>query len=104
MNVSSGRGVFTFPRDSVYHVTKHALETYSDSLRLEMKKFGVKVSVILPGHYGAATACQDSIQVNFEAHAKRGLTYLLTVQNESVQSSFSLGSIGLIGGLGRPRG
>ena len=79
MNVSSGRGVFTFPRDSVYHVTKHALETYSDSLRLEMKKFGVKVSVILPGHYGAATACQDSIQVNSEAHTKKG-PYIILVQ------------------------
>ena len=64
--VSSCRGIFTYPRDSVYHVTKHCLETYCDSLRLEMTKFGVHVSVILPGHYGLATACQDSIQVRNE--------------------------------------
>ena len=56
----------SYPRDSAYHVTKHALETYSDSLRLEMVKFGVKVSVVLPGNYGAATACQDSIQVSYK--------------------------------------
>ena len=64
INVSSGRGVTSFPRDSAYHVTKHALETFSDSLRLEMTRFGVKVSVVMPGNFGGKTACQDSVQVN----------------------------------------
>ena len=39
INVSSVRGVTSFPRRSAYHVTKHALETFSDSLRLEMTRF-----------------------------------------------------------------
>ena len=64
INVSSVRGVTSFPRRSAYHVTKHDLETFSDSLRLEMTRFGVNVSVVMPGNFGAATACANSVQVN----------------------------------------
>ena len=31
-----------------YSVSKHGIEAYSDVLRLEMKKWGVKVITILP--------------------------------------------------------
>ncbi|XP_053407090.1 D-beta-hydroxybutyrate dehydrogenase, mitochondrial-like [Mercenaria mercenaria] len=57
--VSSVRGRFPYPADSAYHVTKHGLETMADSLRLEMLKFGVQVSIIEPGAFGAATASQS---------------------------------------------
>lgn len=57
--VSSVKGRFPFPADSAYHITKHGLETVADSLRLEMLKFGVQVSVIEPGNFSTATACQS---------------------------------------------
>ncbi|XP_060565054.1 D-beta-hydroxybutyrate dehydrogenase, mitochondrial-like [Ruditapes philippinarum] len=57
--VSSVKGRFPFPADSAYHVTKHGLETMGDSLRLEMLKFGVQVSIIEPGAYASATSCQN---------------------------------------------
>ncbi|XP_060069039.1 D-beta-hydroxybutyrate dehydrogenase, mitochondrial-like [Ylistrum balloti] len=56
INVSSVRGRFSWPSDSLYHVTKHGLETLSDSLRMEMKKFGVKVVIVEPGDFGNATS------------------------------------------------
>ncbi|XP_021353489.1 D-beta-hydroxybutyrate dehydrogenase, mitochondrial-like isoform X1 [Mizuhopecten yessoensis] len=56
VNVSSVRGRFSWPSDSMYHVTKHGLETLSDSLRMEMKKFGVKVVIVEPGNFVDATA------------------------------------------------
>ncbi|CAC5380361.1 E1.1.1.30 [Mytilus coruscus] len=40
---------------SNYVITKHGVETLTDSLRLEMAKFGVGVSMIEPGSYSHAT-------------------------------------------------
>jgi NAD(P)-dependent dehydrogenase (short-subunit alcohol dehydrogenase family) len=40
--------VFT-PFGGWYHATKHALEGWSDCLRLEVKSFGVDVIIIEPG-------------------------------------------------------
>jgi len=49
INVSSmGGRVFT-PLGAWYHATKHALEGWSDCLRLEVAPFGIHVSVIQPG-------------------------------------------------------
>ena len=56
MNVSSVRGRMALAEDVSYCCTKYALEAFSDILRREMAKFDVKVSVIEPGHFGAATA------------------------------------------------
>lgn len=54
--MSSVRGRMVEPDQSNYSTAKHAIETLSDSLRLEMQKFGVKVSIIEPGNFGHATA------------------------------------------------
>lgn len=57
--MSSVKGRFSFPANSAYHITKHGLETVADCLRLEMLKFGVRVSVIEPGNFSTVTACQN---------------------------------------------
>jgi NAD(P)-dependent dehydrogenase (short-subunit alcohol dehydrogenase family) len=46
VNVSSILGRFSPPGGGLYHATKHAVEAYSDALRLEVADFGVRVSVI----------------------------------------------------------
>ena len=56
------------PGSAAYNATKHALETYADSLRLEMQKFNVKVLLVEPGKYGTATACVNPEQVNSLYH------------------------------------
>lgn len=48
VNVSSILGRFSPPGGGLYQATKHALEAYSDALRLEVARFGVHVSVIEP--------------------------------------------------------
>ncbi|GAA2053364.1 oxidoreductase [Catenulispora yoronensis] len=48
VNISSILGRFSPPGGSLYHATKHALEAYSDSLRMEVAPFGVRVSLIEP--------------------------------------------------------
>lgn len=49
INVSSVVGKFGMPTGGWYSASKHALEALSDALRLEMKPFGIKVSIIEPG-------------------------------------------------------
>ena len=61
--VTSVRGLLSFPANSAYQVTKHGLETMADSLRLEMLKFGVKVSVVEPANYSMATGIQNDEHV-----------------------------------------
>ena len=49
VNISSVGGKIYTPFGAWYHATKHALEGWSDSLRLETKPFGIDVVVVEPG-------------------------------------------------------
>ncbi|MEV4220718.1 MULTISPECIES: oxidoreductase [Nonomuraea] len=49
VNVSSIAGEISLPLVAWYHASKHALETWSDSLRQECLPFGVRVVVVQPG-------------------------------------------------------
>ncbi|MEH7525833.1 oxidoreductase [Bacillus sp. JJ1503] len=51
INMSSISGRMGFPGMSPYVASKHALEGWSECLRLEMKPFGVKVVLIEAGSY-----------------------------------------------------
>ncbi|XP_063419867.1 D-beta-hydroxybutyrate dehydrogenase, mitochondrial-like [Mytilus trossulus] len=59
VNVSSVMARLNYPGNTNYQISKHGVETMSDSLRLEMIKFGVGVSIIEPGEYDAATSCSS---------------------------------------------
>lgn len=49
VNISSMGGNIYTPLGAWYHATKHAVEGWSDCLRLELKPFGIDVIVIEPG-------------------------------------------------------
>lgn len=49
INISSIGGKFYEPFGAWYHATKFAVEGFSDCLRMELKPFGIKVSIIEPG-------------------------------------------------------
>jgi len=49
VNVSSIGGKFYEPFGAWYHATKFAVEGFSDSLRMELKPFGIDVVLIEPG-------------------------------------------------------
>ena len=49
VNVSSMGGKIFTPFGGWYHATKHALEGWSDCLRIEVKPFGIDVVVVEPG-------------------------------------------------------
>ncbi len=49
INISSIGGKIYTPLGAWYHATKHALEGWSDCLRLEVKQFGIDVIIVEPG-------------------------------------------------------
>jgi short-subunit dehydrogenase len=63
LNVSSVGGRVTLPFYGVYNSTKYAVESLSDSLRYELRPFGIDVALIEPG----------VIRTNFESTAVSNL-------------------------------
>jgi len=49
INISSIGGKIFTPLGAWYHATKHALEGWSDCLRMEVNQFGIDVVIIEPG-------------------------------------------------------
>ncbi|MBL9056688.1 MAG: oxidoreductase [Rhodobacteraceae bacterium] len=63
VNITSMGGKIYTVLGAWYHATKHALEGWSDSLRLELAPFGIRVVVIEPG----------LIETGFGAAASQGI-------------------------------
>jgi NAD(P)-dependent dehydrogenase (short-subunit alcohol dehydrogenase family) len=85
---SSGLGKFSAPGMAWYPASKHALEAFSDALRMEVKRFGIKVAILEPAFlstnlYDAGEWTLDeadqaeyadvyaTAQANFRANARR---------------------------------
>lgn len=51
INVSSLAGLFAIPFQGFYTASKHALEGYSEALRMELKAMNIHVSLIEPGDF-----------------------------------------------------
>ena len=49
VNTSSIAGLVVLPFGGWYHVSKYSVEALSDALRMELRPFGIKVSMIEPG-------------------------------------------------------
>lgn len=49
VNITSMGGKIYTPLGAWYHATKHAVEGWSDCLRLEVAKFGIDVAIVEPG-------------------------------------------------------
>jgi NAD(P)-dependent dehydrogenase (short-subunit alcohol dehydrogenase family) len=58
INVSSLAGLVAVPYQALYCASKHAIEAYTEALRMEMKPFGIHVSMIEPGDF--ATSFTDN--------------------------------------------
>lgn len=80
INMSSISGRIGFPGLSAYVASKHALEGYSESLRFELKPFGIDVTLIEPGSFQTNIwASVDGMEVNPESPYS---TYMETILNE----------------------
>ena len=79
VNVSSIGGRFALPMVGPYAASKHALEAVSDSLRRELRPWGIHVSIIEPGAVvtpiwdkGRETADRLEDQMGEQARARYG--------------------------------
>jgi NAD(P)-dependent dehydrogenase (short-subunit alcohol dehydrogenase family) len=80
VNIGSMGGKLTFPGAGIYHSTKYALESISDSLRFEVRGFGIDVILIEPGLIvtgfgdvasGSANAIADGPYTDFNRHVAK---------------------------------
>jgi Short-chain dehydrogenases of various substrate specificities len=78
INISSIAGKLTSPLGAWYFASKHAVEGLSDSLRQEVKQFGIDVVIIEPGgtrsewaHIAARHLVETSTGTPYEAMAKK---------------------------------
>lgn len=70
INVSSVAGLKTAPKYGAYSGTKHAVEAFTDSLRMELAGTGVKVAAIAPGTVD--TGLYDDWDKDSESYVKAG--------------------------------
>jgi len=70
INISSIAGKITMPTGGWYHASKHAVEAYSDALRLEVAQFGINVVLIEPGPI--KTEWDNTALVNLEKYSGAG--------------------------------
>ncbi len=65
VNIGSGEGFLATPLNAPYCMAKHAIEAFSDSLRLELAASGVHVAVVSPGQ--TETPILEKARASFQA-------------------------------------
>lgn len=71
INISSVAGAIAIPFQSMYSASKYAIEAMTEAMRIEVKPFGIKVSMVEPGD--TRTGFTEKRQ--FVAAAKNGSAY-----------------------------
>lgn len=73
--IGSISGINSGRFSSHYSMSKHAVEAYTDSLAVEMAKFGVAVSVIEPGNYDSEIGESARQRIAAKDYAQPGSRY-----------------------------
>ncbi|XP_003743507.1 retinol dehydrogenase 5-like [Galendromus occidentalis] len=60
INVTSVNGIIAYPGLSAYCASKSALESFSDSLAMELEKFGVRVIKVRPADFAKITSIMSA--------------------------------------------
>ncbi|WP_165970996.1 SDR family oxidoreductase [Peribacillus frigoritolerans] len=93
INMSSISGLIGFPGLSPYVSSKHALEGFSESLRLEVKPFGIDVILVEPGSFSTNiwTTGKKVSRVSMEASSPY-YHYMTGIENELERGRQKLGN------------
>lgn len=88
VNVGSLAGVIPLPFVGAYCATKHAIDSYSESLYHELKPLGIGVSVVAPGYYatGIATRKLRTTASITDYDAQRARMYKTIAHDENARS------------------
>jgi short-subunit dehydrogenase len=71
INISSLAGIVGLPYSGLYSATKFALEGVSESLRLEVRQFGIKVVLVEPGDFQTKTTSNRRVAVGAQSGVYR---------------------------------
>ncbi len=66
INISSNAGIWAFEKECVYAATKFAIEGFSKSLALEVKKYNISVNTITPGGTDAGVKMKPTSMLDSE--------------------------------------
>jgi uncharacterized protein len=83
INIASQAGKIATPKSSVYSATKHAVLGYTNSLRMELSDYNVRVTSVNPG----------PIATNFFNIADEKGTYVKNVQKFMLQPEYVAGKV-----------
>ena len=83
INIASQAGKFATPKSSAYSASKHAVLGYTNSVRMEAKRYGVKVTAVNPG----------PIATNFFSIADETGTYVKNVEKFMLDPAFVAGKV-----------
>ncbi|NXM81290.1 RDH16 dehydrogenase, partial [Oenanthe oenanthe] len=87
VNVASVMGRVSFFGGG-YCPSKYGVEAFSDSLRLEMRNFGVKVCVIEPGYFKTMITNVDNLEKNFHSSWQKLPEEVRTAYGENYLKQF----------------
>lgn len=90
VNVSSVKGRLAVARDTAYVSAKWAVEAFSDILRRELYRFGVKVAIIEPGQFGGVTSILQGERLEL---AEAELNLCWTQASENIKAAYGRESI-----------
>lgn len=92
INISSMGGKIYTPLGSWYHASKHAVEGWSDCLRLELKSFNIDVVVIEPG--AIATEFADvMVQPMLERSGQSAYSHMAAAVANATHTSVEKGEL-----------
>ncbi len=89
INISSIGGKIYSPLGAWYHATKHALEGWSDCLRLEVEKFGINVVIVEPG--AIKTEFGDVMNDNFSRSKDGVYSEMANLISAAVEDTYKPG-------------
>jgi NAD(P)-dependent dehydrogenase (short-subunit alcohol dehydrogenase family) len=95
VNISSMGGKIYTPMGAWYHASKHALEGWSDCLRIETKQFGIDVVVVEPG--GIETEWSGIMAENLARHSGNGPYKPMVDKLAKASGNIKSSPVGLIG-------
>lgn len=88
INIGSLAGVIPLPFVGAYCASKHALDSYSESLYYELRPFGIGVSVVEPGYFdtGIATRKLRTTPTIADYDSNRARMYRTIAHDENERS------------------
>ncbi len=90
INMSSISGQFGFPALGPYAASKHAVEGFTESLRLEMRPFGVRVVLVEPGSFQTdiwQKSLADSVALPSNDDYRNAMTNMRKIAEHNSSSS-----------------